>query len=127
MVKISSIMILAFLMGHISAELNTGQYIASITSGVIPSGFAIGFIFLIAAVMSLATGTSWGTFAIMIPIGVQLGVSLGIDPHFMIGAAISGSIFGDMTSLSPAMPSWPRWRPTATILSIFVPKCLMRW
>lgn len=35
MVKISSIMILAFLMGHISAELNTGQYIASITSGVI--------------------------------------------------------------------------------------------
>jgi Na+/H+ antiporter NhaC len=34
----------------------------------------------------------------MIPIGVQLGVSLGIDPHFMIGAAISGSIFGDMTS-----------------------------
>ncbi|HFW3716037.1 TPA: Na+/H+ antiporter NhaC family protein, partial [Salmonella enterica subsp. enterica serovar 6,7:y:-] len=98
MVKISSVMILAFLMGHISAELNTGQYIASITSGVIPSGFSIGFIFLIAAVMSLATGTSWGTFAIMIPIGVQLGVSLGIDPHFMIGAAISGSIFGDMTS-----------------------------
>lgn len=48
--------------------------------------------------MSLATGTSWGTFAIMIPIGVQLGVSLGIDPHLMIGAAISGSIFGDMTS-----------------------------
>ena len=47
MVKISSIMILAFLMGHISAELNTGQYIASITSGVIPSGFAIGFIFQI--------------------------------------------------------------------------------
>lgn len=51
MVKISSIMILAFLMGHISAELNTGQYIASITSGVIPSGFSISFIFLIAAVM----------------------------------------------------------------------------
>lgn len=98
MVKISSIMILAFLMGHISAQLNTGQYIASITSGVIPSGFSIGFIFLIAAVMSLATGTSWGTFAIMIPIGVQLGVSVGIAPHFMIGAAISGSIFGDMTS-----------------------------
>ncbi|EKR0896842.1 sodium:proton antiporter [Salmonella enterica] len=98
MVKISSIMILAFLMGHISAELNTGEYIASVTSGIIPPNFAIGFVFLIAAAMSLATGTSWGTFAIMIPIGVQLGVSLGIDPHFMIGAAISGSIFGDMTS-----------------------------
>ena len=53
-------MILAFLMGHISAELNTGQYIASITSGVIPSGFAIGFIFLIATVMSLAAGIPGG-------------------------------------------------------------------
>ena len=48
--------------------------------------------------MSLATGTSWGTFAIMIPIGVQIGVALGMDPHLMIGAALSGAIFGDMTS-----------------------------
>lgn len=98
MVKISSVMILAFLMGHISAELNTGQYIAEITSGIIPPGYSIGFIFLISAIMSLATGTSWGTFAIMIPIGVQMAISLGISPHYMIGAAIAGSIFGDMTS-----------------------------
>ncbi len=98
MVKISSIMVLAFLMGQVSADLNTGQYIASVTSGVIPGGVAIGFIFLISAVMSLATGTSWGTFAIMIPIGVQLGVSVGIPVEYMIGAAIAGSIFGDMTS-----------------------------
>jgi Na+/H+ antiporter NhaC len=98
MVKISSVMILAFLMGHISAELNTGNYIASITSGVISPGFSIGFIFIISAIMSLATGTSWGTFAIMIPIGVQLGVSLGVPFEYMIGASIAGSIFGDMTS-----------------------------
>lgn len=98
MVKVSSIMILAFLMGHVSAELNTGQYIATVTHGVLSGGYAIGFIFLIAAVMSLATGTSWGTFSIMIPIGVQLGVSVHIPPEYMIGAAISGSIFGDMTS-----------------------------
>jgi tetracycline resistance efflux pump len=98
MVKISSVMILAFLMGHISAELNTGNYIASVTSGVISPGFSIGFIFIISAIMSLATGTSWGTFAIMIPIGVQLGVSLGVPFEYMIGASIAGSIFGDMTS-----------------------------
>jgi Na+/H+ antiporter NhaC len=98
MVKISSVMILAFLMGHISAELNTGNYIASVTSGVISPGFSIGFIFIVSAIMSLATGTSWGTFAIMIPIGVQLGVSLGVPFEYMIGASIAGSIFGDMTS-----------------------------
>ncbi|MFB2865473.1 Na+/H+ antiporter NhaC family protein [Aeromonas sp. MdU4] len=98
MVKISSVMILAFLMGHISAELNTGNYIASVTSGVISPSFSIGFIFIISAIMSLATGTSWGTFAIMIPIGVQLGVSLNVPFEYMIGASIAGSIFGDMTS-----------------------------
>ncbi|WP_312953048.1 Na+/H+ antiporter NhaC family protein [Superficieibacter sp.] len=98
MVKISSVMVLAFLMGQVSADLNTGQYIAAVTSGVIPGGVATGFIFVIAAIMSLATGTSWGTFAIMIPIGVQSGVSVGIPAEYMIGAAIAGSIFGDMTS-----------------------------
>jgi Na+/H+ antiporter NhaC len=98
MVKVASIMILAFLMGHVSAELNTGQYIATVTSGIITGGYAVGFIFLISAIMSLATGTSWGTFAIMIPIGVQLAGPVHIPPEYMIGAAISGSIFGDMTS-----------------------------
>ncbi|MCW2254746.1 Na+/H+ antiporter NhaC [Providencia alcalifaciens] len=98
MLKISSIMILAFLMGNVSAELNTGAYIAEITQGVMAPGFSVGFIFIISAIMSLATGTSWGTFAIMIPIGVQLGLSVGMPIEYMIGAAISGSIFGDMTS-----------------------------
>ncbi|HEC8327248.1 TPA: sodium:proton antiporter [Providencia rettgeri] len=98
MLKISSIMILAFLMGDVSAELNTGAYIAEVTQGVMAPGFSIGFIFIISAIMSLATGTSWGTFAIMIPIGVQLGLSVGMPVEYMIGAAISGSIFGDMTS-----------------------------
>ncbi|OKP04532.1 Na+/H+ antiporter NhaC family protein [Xenorhabdus eapokensis] len=98
MIKISSVMVLAFLMGNVSADLNTGAYIAQITSGIIPAGFSIGFIFLISSIMSLATGTSWGTFAIMIPIGVQLGISVGMPPEYMIGAAIAGSIFGDMTS-----------------------------
>ena len=98
MIKISSVMILAFLMGSVSSDLNTGAYIAQVTSGVIAPGFSVGFIFLISAIMSLATGTSWGTFAIMIPIGVQLGLSVGMPPEYMIGAAIAGSIFGDMTS-----------------------------
>lgn len=98
MLKISSIMILAFLMGNVSSELNTGAYIAEVTQGIMAPGFSIGFIFIISAIMSLATGTSWGTFAIMILIGVQLGLSVGMPIEYMIGAAISGSIFGDMTS-----------------------------
>ncbi|MGR2769123.1 Na+/H+ antiporter NhaC family protein [Photobacterium ganghwense] len=98
MMPLGAIMTLAFLMGNLSAELHTGQYITQSIEGVLPAGFSASFVFLIAALMSLATGTSWGTFAIMIPIGVQISAATGIDPHLMIGAAISGSIFGDMTS-----------------------------
>ena len=50
------------------------------------------------AAMSFATGTSWGTFAIMLPIGVPMAGALGIDPRVMVGAVVGGSIFGDHCS-----------------------------
>lgn len=98
MIPLGAVMTLAFLMGNISGDLNTGAYISGAITGALPSGFSAAFVFIIACIMSLATGTSWGTFAIMIPIGVQIGVAVGMDPHLMIGAALSGAIFGDMTS-----------------------------
>ncbi len=98
MIPLGAIMTLAFLMGNVSGDLNTGAYITQSIDGIIPSGFSAAFVFIIACVMALATGTSWGTFSIMIPIGIQIGASIGIDPQLMIGAAISGAIFGDMTS-----------------------------
>ena len=98
MVPLCLIMVLAFLMGNISGDLNTGAYITHAIDGIVPVGFAAAFVFVIGCIMSLATGTSWGTFAIMIPIGIQIGAAIGIDPQLMIGAAISGAIFGDITS-----------------------------
>lgn len=98
MIPLGAVMTLAFLMGNVSGELNTGAYISQTMDGFIPAGFSAAFLFVIAAIMSLATGTSWGTFSIMIPIGIQIGLAVGIDLQLMIGAAISGAIFGDMTS-----------------------------
>ncbi|QIR07775.1 Na+/H+ antiporter NhaC family protein [Salinivibrio costicola] len=98
MMPLGAIMSLAFLMGDLSADLHTGHYITEVIDGILPAGLSAAFVFVIAAIMSLATGTSWGTFAIMIPIGIQIGAATGIDPHLMIGASISGAIFGDMTS-----------------------------
>lgn len=98
MIPLAAIMTLAFLMGSVSGDLNTGAYISRAIDGIIPSGFSAAFVFLIAVIMSISTGTSWGTFSIMIPIGIQVGVAVGLDPQLMIGAAISGAIFGDMTS-----------------------------
>ena len=48
--------------------------------------------------MSFTTGTSWGTFAILIPIGVPLIQALGLPAPLVVGAILSGGIFGDHCS-----------------------------
>ena len=56
-------------------------------------------IFLIGAGISFSTGTSWGTFGILIPIVVSL--MSAIDPQLMIigiSSAMAGSVFGDHCS-----------------------------
>jgi Na+/H+ antiporter NhaC len=55
-------------------------------------------IFLVSSVTAFSTGTSWGTFSIMMPIGLALGASMGLDIPLVIGAVISGGIFGDHAS-----------------------------
>ena len=98
MMTLTIIMVLAFLIGNVAGDLNAGGYLASKMQGVVSPGLTAGIIFLLACIISLSTGTSWGTFAIMIPIGVQAAVAVGADPYVVIGAAISGSIFGDGVS-----------------------------
>jgi len=50
--------------------------------------------------ISFATGTSWGTMAILTPIAIPLAYTIGGEPlvHLAIGAVFSGSIFGDHVS-----------------------------
>ncbi|MDY0393185.1 Na+/H+ antiporter NhaC family protein [Virgibacillus halophilus] len=54
------------------------------------------FSFLIASIMSLATGTSWGTFGIMLPIAVQISAVTDINLLIpTLSAVLAGSVFGD--------------------------------
>lgn len=98
MVPLAVVLTLAFLIGNVSGQLNVGGYLAHHMNGTIPAGLTAAFIFVVAAVISLSTGTSWGTFSIMIPIGVQAAVAAGVEPYMVIGAAISGSLLGDAVS-----------------------------
>ena len=54
--------------------------------------------FLFGAVMSFATGSSWGTFAIMMPLIIAVADALGAPMHVSIGAVLSGGMFGDHCS-----------------------------
>ncbi|QTH72349.1 Na+/H+ antiporter NhaC family protein [Pseudoalteromonas xiamenensis] len=93
-----SIVLLSLTLGASLKELGTGVFVASVVGDYLPVYFIVPVLFLTGAVMSFTTGTSWGTFAILIPIGVPLIQSLGLPPSLVVGAILSGGIFGDHCS-----------------------------
>ncbi len=98
MIGIAFILLLAFAIGDVTKSLGTGLYLASFANDMLPAGMLAAVIFLLASVMAFATGTSWGTFSIMIPIAVPLAVVMDVDAALVIGAVISGGVFGDHCS-----------------------------
>ena len=98
MIPITLILLLAFLIGSVIKELGTANYLAHIMHGSISPTLLPLIIFLVASITSFSTGTSWGTFSIMMPIALALGASFNIYTPLMIGAVISGGIFGDHVS-----------------------------
>jgi len=98
MIPIVLILLLAFLIGHVIKDLGTANYLAHLMTGRISPVVLPLLIFLVSALTSFSTGTSWGTFSIMMPISLTLGANFGIHTQLMIGAVISGGIFGDHVS-----------------------------
>jgi Na+/H+ antiporter NhaC len=98
MIPIALILLLAFLIGDVIKLLGTANYLAEIMNGNIPPMLLPLLIFIVSALTSFSTGTSWGTFSIMMPIALALGATFDIYLPLMIGAVISGGIFGDHVS-----------------------------
>ena len=98
MIPIVLILLLAFLIGDVIKLLGTADYLATTMNGNIPPMFLPFLVFIISALTSFSTGTSWGTFSIMMPIALALGATFDIHIPLMIGAVISGGIFGDHVS-----------------------------
>ena len=54
--------------------------------------------FLVGCFIAFSTGTSWGTFAIMIPIAVPMAAEMDANVYMTIAAALGGGVFGDHCS-----------------------------
>jgi len=96
--SIAMILLFAFAIGKVTSELNTGLYLASLASENLDIKLLAAVIFLLSSVMAFATGTSWGTFSIMIPVAVPMAVGMDANVALAIGAVISGGVFGDHCS-----------------------------
>ncbi|MBY6064447.1 Na+/H+ antiporter NhaC family protein [Pseudidiomarina sediminum] len=79
----------------------TGGVDAMVALGlhVIPASFLLPGLFIIAAVISTAMGTSMGTLAALAPVALGLGQAADIDLALLAGVLVSGSMFGDNLSI----------------------------
>ncbi|AZA10563.1 Na+/H+ antiporter NhaC family protein [Corynebacterium gerontici] len=96
-----AILLLAWTLGSLIGELGTGNYLASLVEGAnVSVNWLIPLMFLIAGFMAFSTGTSWGSFGLLIPIAGEIMVSLN-EPDFLvpaIGAVLAGAVLGDHCS-----------------------------
>ncbi len=92
------IVLFSLALGASLKELGTGKFIAGIVAGNIPLFLIPALIFVAGGLMSFSTGTSWGTFALLIPIGMPLVIELGLPAPLILSAILGGGIFGDHCS-----------------------------
>ena len=98
LIYICAILVLAWTLSSICKDLHTGNYLAELIGGTIPPALLPAVVFLLGALMSFATGSSYGTFAILMIIVVPVAHDLGAPLTITIAAVLSGGLFGDHTS-----------------------------
>jgi Na+/H+ antiporter NhaC len=103
------ILVLAWALSEITAVLHTADYLTSILGEALPPGTVPAIIFVLAAATAFATGSSWGTMGILMPLVVPLTwavlVANGMDSpshyHIMYSAVscvLAGAVWGDHCS-----------------------------
>jgi Na+/H+ antiporter NhaC len=103
------ILVLAWGLGAATGALGTGTYLAALLGDTLPLWALPTLVFIIASATAFATGTSWGTMAILFPVVVPLAVAMGAGVGFAggdeytillgaISSIMAGAVFGDHAS-----------------------------
>lgn len=93
------IYILAGAFSAVAAAMGGRDATVNLGMSLIPPQFLTVGIFLISAFMGTATGTSMGTVAAIIPIAAGMVEKSGIPAPLILGACVSGAMFGDNLSM----------------------------
>ena len=98
LIPMALVLLLALALARVANELGTGVYVAQLVSGRLPPMLFLPLIFIVGAVIAFSIGSSWGTFAIILPIAVPAAGAMGLPLAPFIAASLSGGIFGDHSS-----------------------------
>ena len=93
------ILVLAWSIGKMTGDMNLkGYLIHLVESNNISPGLMPVMIFIVGALVGFSTGSSWGVWAITIPIALPIAAQFNVPMELMIGACLSGGVFGDHCS-----------------------------
>jgi|YNPMSStandDraft_1061717.scaffolds.fasta_scaffold15022_2 Na+/H+ antiporter NhaC len=99
------ILALALTLKAVIDEMGTANYVVEITKPILNGAWIPFVVFLIACILSFATGTSWGTMAILMPIAIPLAAAASNANGYLtssvvatIGSVLGGAIYGDHCS-----------------------------
>jgi tetracycline resistance efflux pump len=98
MVGLAGILLLALTLGLLTKLLGTGEVVAGLASANVSPALFLPLAFVLSALISFSTGTSWGTFAIMIPVVIPTADTFNLAQAPFLAAALSGGVFGDHAS-----------------------------
>ncbi|MCG9730390.1 sodium:proton antiporter [Shewanella sp. Isolate13] len=94
-----AILLFTWMIGAVISDLGVAKLLAGWAELFLSKQMLVSGTFLLCAIMAFTTGSSWGTFAIMIPIGAE--VALTVEPQLLLpalSAVMAGSVFGDHCS-----------------------------
>lgn len=93
------ILFFAWSIGSVIGDMQTGTYLSSLVEDNIGLHWLPVILFVLSGAMAFSTGTSWGTFGIMLPIAGQMAGATDISMMLpMLSAVLAGSVFGDHCS-----------------------------
>jgi len=98
MMLVAIMLLLAWAMGDMTTALGGDVYVATLAAENAAAWALPVMIFLVSCSISFATGSSWGTFAIMLPLALPATVAIDAPLYVCIGAVLSGGLFGDHCS-----------------------------
>ena len=103
LISMAVIMMLAFAIGMTCEHLGTGSWVAGVVAPHLTPGLIAPAVFVVSGLIAFSTGTSWGTFAIMIPLALPLAAAANMDGEvvsvpLVVAAVLGGGVFGDHCS-----------------------------
>lgn len=93
-----AILLLSIALGASVKELGTGVFISGLVADYLPLFLVPAVVFIAGAFAAFTTGTSWGTFALMVPIAMPIAINLDLPPSLVLAAVLGGGVFGDHCS-----------------------------